>query len=428
MIKRITEILEANKRGEERGIFSICSAHPMVIEASFEHSLTKGYPLLIESTSNQVDQFGGYTGMTPSNFREYIYEIARRKNFPLDNLILGGDHLGPNVWQKMDSTTAMKNASDQVAAYSAAGFEKLHIDTSMFLGNENFDSEEEEIKTKSKRAAELIEIAENKSSVEKIYIIGSDVPPPGGAKITDESNNEIIHITSKESIEMTLFYTNKYLNEIGLSDVKEKIAAIVVQPGVEFNNDSVDIFEISKAKEQVNFINNLYKIVYEAHSTDFQPEESLKQLVKNHYSILKVGPWLTYAYREALIGLENIEEILFESGLIDSRSEVTSMLTNVLYKNNKYWKEHYKPEDRINLIYSYSDRLRYYWNEPEIMNSVNKLIANLSQIHIPEILISQFLPNQYSEVASRKIENNPKEIIKSKIKEVLDKYSKSCGY
>lgn len=73
-------------------------------------------PLLIEATSNQVDQFGGYTGMTPADFRGFVCQLADSLNFPQDALILGGDHLGPNRWQNLPAAQAMANADDLIKA------------------------------------------------------------------------------------------------------------------------------------------------------------------------------------------------------------------------------------------------------------------------------------------------------------------------
>lgn len=81
-------------------------------------------PLLVEATSNQVDQFGGYTGMTPADFCGFIYHLTDTLGFPRDGLILGGDHLGPNRWQHLPVAQAMAHADDLIKSYVAAGFKK----------------------------------------------------------------------------------------------------------------------------------------------------------------------------------------------------------------------------------------------------------------------------------------------------------------
>ncbi|SFM59064.1 D-tagatose-1,6-bisphosphate aldolase subunit GatZ/KbaZ, partial [Pleomorphomonas diazotrophica] len=119
-----------------RGIPSICSAHPVVIEAAMRHAGRLGLPVLIEATCNQVNQDGGYTGMTPGDFRDFVEVIAKRLGFPFERVILGGDHLGPNPWKKLPATEAMDKAKVMIDAFARAGFTKLHLDTSMGCAGE----------------------------------------------------------------------------------------------------------------------------------------------------------------------------------------------------------------------------------------------------------------------------------------------------
>ena len=129
----VDEILRAQKRGEVRGITSICSAHPWVLKTA----LRGRRPVLIESTCNQVNQFGGYTGMNPLDFASFVRRLAAENNFPPERIILGGDHLGPSPWQDETSEGAMTHAVGMVQAYIQAGFTKIHLDTSMRLGGDN---------------------------------------------------------------------------------------------------------------------------------------------------------------------------------------------------------------------------------------------------------------------------------------------------
>jgi D-tagatose-1,6-bisphosphate aldolase subunit GatZ/KbaZ len=96
----LPELIAAHKRGMPVGIYRLCSAHPFVVEAGVQQALEDEVPLLIESTANQVNQQGGYTSMTPADFRRYVEGIADRLGFPHEQLILGGDHLGPYPWQQ----------------------------------------------------------------------------------------------------------------------------------------------------------------------------------------------------------------------------------------------------------------------------------------------------------------------------------------
>lgn len=68
-------LIARHKAGEHIGICSVCSAHPLVIEAALAFDLSSTRKVLIEATSNQVNQFGGYTGMTPADFRELFLRL-----------------------------------------------------------------------------------------------------------------------------------------------------------------------------------------------------------------------------------------------------------------------------------------------------------------------------------------------------------------
>ena len=119
-----------------RGITSVCSAHPLVIEAALRRGKSESAAVLIEATCNQVNQEGGYTGMTPADFRRFVEEIAARIAFPAEQLILGGDHLGPNPWKALPAEEALARAEAMIAAYVDAGFRKIHLDTSMGCAGE----------------------------------------------------------------------------------------------------------------------------------------------------------------------------------------------------------------------------------------------------------------------------------------------------
>ena len=174
-----------NLRTENKGICSICSANEYVLRAAFRKAIKDETTLLIESTSNQVDQFGGYTGMTPDKFVDYVRNFADSTDFPTERLILGGDHLGPNAWQKEPAEIAMEKAGELIHQYVQAGYIKIHLDTSMRCEDDPGNPEDPlDVAIIAERAAQLCEIAENAGSGSKqpLYIIGTDVPIPGGAQ------------------------------------------------------------------------------------------------------------------------------------------------------------------------------------------------------------------------------------------------------
>jgi D-tagatose-1,6-bisphosphate aldolase subunit GatZ/KbaZ len=423
ILKRIRE----NKCGNASGIFSVCSSNKYVIEAAIKDAKKNNNFLLIEATSNQVNQFGGYTGFTPSRFRDEVRKICYEFDFPEENLILGGDHLGPHVWKNESEEEAMLKAKELVTAYVSAGYIKIHLDASSKCktdGSPDFPLEPEII---AERTAELCAAAESeltkKGMTEKpLYIIGTDVPPPGGA----QAEHSVIKITRPDEVHKTLELTYKAFLKRNLSDAWSRVIAIVVQPGVEFGNSDIHEYDSSAVLPLVQFIKSQPDIIYEAHSTDYQRINSLKDMVSNHFAILKVGPWLTFAFREAIFALSKIEQEWLGCSRSARLSNILNLLENSMISNPHYWKNYYiGSEGELAFLrkYSLSDRIRYYWTENSVIESLSILIRNLRNSPTPLQVISQYLPEQFDLIMNGELENDPVQMIYSKINKVLNIYN-----
>lgn len=107
----VQEIVMRNKAGRGVGIFSCCSANRDVVKAVLVKAQKTKTIALIESTSNQVNQEGGYTGMTTADFRDFVYDIADSINLDRRRIVLGGDHLGPLPWTDLPEAEAMEKAA-----------------------------------------------------------------------------------------------------------------------------------------------------------------------------------------------------------------------------------------------------------------------------------------------------------------------------
>ncbi|WP_313018387.1 class II D-tagatose-bisphosphate aldolase non-catalytic subunit, partial [Atlantibacter hermannii] len=223
------------KSGLPVGICSVCSAHPLVIEAALLFDLQTERKVLIEATSNQVNQFGGYTGMKPDQFRDFVLAIADKVGFPHARLILGGDHLGPNCWQGEDAESALLKSEVLIEQHVRAGFTKIHIDTSMSCADDPVPLLPV---TVAQRAARLCQVAERVATDEQkqhiTYVVGTEVPVPGGEKEAIKS----VHITTPEAAMETIQTHYDAFAKLDLHDAIERIIAIVVQPGVEFDHSS----------------------------------------------------------------------------------------------------------------------------------------------------------------------------------------------
>ena len=411
----LDEIVAAQKRGQAKGITSVCSAHREVIKQTLKVSKTFRVCSLIEATCNQVNQFGGYTGMTPEKFVDYVRDIAAENDFPFEKVILGGDHVGPNVWQGEPADTAMDKAKVLVRDYVQAGFTKIHLDCSMRLANDPHGPLDVEVS--AKRAAQLAKVAEEFAGegprFTLRYVIGTEVPIPGGATEHEDS----ILVTRVVDAQQTLEVTRAAFLREGLVEAWEKVIGLVVQPGVEFGDDFVHPYQTQAARELSKFIEN-WPIVYEAHSTDYQTRDALKNLVQDQFAILKVGPALTFAFREAIFVLARIENELFPEG---QRSNIIQVLEQAMLKQPKYWKKYYRgneAEQAFKRNYSLSDRIRYYWAQPGVEYSLSRLMQNLGDEVLPYSLLSEFAG----------VTNlSATEIIEYMINRVLENYLGACG-
>ncbi|MEP2651935.1 MAG: D-tagatose-bisphosphate aldolase, class II, non-catalytic subunit [Paraglaciecola sp.] len=422
-MEALLQMVQRHKAGEVTGVYSVCSSHPLVIEASMRHALKQGETLVIEATSNQVNQDGGYTGMRPNDFCNLVFSIADTVGLPRNRIIMGGDHLGPNCWQDLTAEEAMQKSDILIADYIKAGFRKIHLDCSMSCSDDPVPLGDDLV---ALRAARLCAVAEQTwqqvGGEAPVYIIGTEVPVPGGAQ---EGLDELTP-TSVEAATETIAIHKHAFFDAGLKLTWPRIIALVVQPGVEFDHHKVMAFKPEKAQALSQNIENDPLMIYEAHSTDYQTAEHLADLVKGHFAILKVGPWLTYALREACWALDLIEQEWIEQA---NRANLKQTLLQAMQDKPVYWKKYYSQdtkEQALDCQYSLSDRIRYYWPQPEVTASLNKLIENLDNTPPPLTLVSQYLPNQYGAIVNGEIGTSTKELIFHKISEVLAQYSAAC--
>jgi D-tagatose-1,6-bisphosphate aldolase subunit GatZ/KbaZ len=419
-MRPILDLIARHKAGARCGIFSVCSAHPLVIEATFRHAQRHGTPFaLIEATSNQVNQDGGYTGMRPAAFRDLVHGIADRTGFARDRILLGGDHLGPNAWQALAAEDAMQRSEVLTDSYARAGFRKIHLDCSMSCAGDPVPLPGETI---ALRAARLCAVAERvfaqAGGEPPVYVIGTEVPVPGGGA----EDLDTLAVTTPDAARATMETHHALFAKAGLADAWRRVIALVVQPGVEFDHRKAIAYAPEKAQALSRMIEDYDGKLFEAHSTDYQTRSALAQLVQDHFTILKVGPALTFALREALWGLDAIEREWIE---VESCSNFRKIALARMKAEPRYWAKYYHARGAaldFDLQYSLSDRIRYYWSDPEIMRAQSVLFANLRQHPPPPALISQYLPIAHRALSEGSVENNPAGLAMAHVCAVLDDY------
>lgn len=409
------------------GIPSFCTASDLVIEACLKQAMRFDDYVLVEATANQVNQFGGYTGMKPADYRDFVYKIADGIGFPKEKIILGGDHLGPLTWQNENEKEAMEKSIELVKLFVLAGFKKIHLDTSMRVADDPRDEMLSD-ETIARRGAILYEACEeayqellkkNPDEVRPAFIIGSEVPIPGGAQEAEDS----ISVTKPAAVEETLRVYKEQFEKRGLKNAFDNIIGIVVQPGVEFGDADVFHYDRTNAAELTRAMKKYDNVVLEGHSTDYQSPKGLKEMVEDGIAILKVGPALTFSLREGLFALSMMEKILVPE---KDRANFIEVMEETMLKNPGNWQKHYHGSEEelfIKRKYSFSDRCRYYFAQPEIKEAIDKLFANMSKVEIPLSMLRQYMPQQYIKVRDGVLSLDPKDLVEDCVVHLVEDYN-----
>ncbi len=408
------DTLAKNLAGAPVGIVSVCSAHPLVLDATLARAARDGNSVLIEATCNQVNQDGGYTGQTPAAFRDALFARADAAGVPKGSVLLGGDHLGPNPWRHLPAEAAMERARVLVDAYARAGYSKLHLDASMACAG---DPHVLPAATIAARAADLARVAEAAAPTPPVYVVGTEVPTPGGAR----DDEPALHVTEPADVRATLDLHRAAFAAAGCAPAMERVCAIVVQPGVEFSQHGVEAFDPVAARTLSTLAAELGGAVFEAHSTDYQTGTALAGLVRGHFAVLKVGPQLTWALREAAFALDAIAAELTGAAIL------RPALDAAMDADPRWWRGYVEPADRAGRAFGLSDRVRYYWPAPVVATAWAGLLRALSAVAIPWPVLAQYLPFEAAMVRAGALAAEPLPLLTAHVDRVLATYAAAAG-
>ena len=374
------EVLLSVAADKGRALPSWCTAHPETLAAILSAYANDDVAVLIEATCNQVNQDGGYTGMTPGDFRRFVERLSVAAKVDPGRIILGGDHLGPNPWRHLSADKAMRKAGDLVKAYVDAGYAKIHLDASMRCADDAVLCEAEI----AERAADLCAIAEAAGGGACVYVVGTEVPIPGGETTPLSAHS----VTPAANVSRTLDLHAKAFAARGVASAMQRVAAIVVQPGVDFNNESVLAFDKAAAAPLAQALAKHPGVAFEAHSTDFQSDAALADLVGLGCAFLKVGPELTFAFREAAFALAASERPF--SGLGDS--EIVRALEAAMEAEPADWRPYVAKgaNERVDRLFGLSDRVRYYWGKPGVQAALHALMQRRDAAPVHAGVLRQF--------------------------------------
>ena len=372
----VTDIVAQNRAGTAIALASVCSAQRDVLKASLLLAKAQGRPILVEATSNQVNQFGGYTGMTPAEFIAYVRDLACDLAVDPPLVGFGGDASGPQVWRSAEAGTAMGQARDLMRAYVEAGFTKIHLDCSEGCAGEPAQVDDE---LSAARAADLAAVCEEYAPDPGAlsYIVGTEVPPPGGARV--EESGQSITPTRPERARHTLDCHHKAFKAAGQEAAWPRVVGLVVQPGLEFAPTHIDRFDMRAPDALSDALDGSPGIAFEAHSTDYQHDEVFPELARRHFAVLKVGPALTFAYRQALYALDEMSEWLDPTR---SGRAISDTMEKLMLATPAHWQKHYDGDDEAlhhQRHFGFADRIRYYWPEAAAQAAIADLFAALDR-------------------------------------------------
>ena len=155
--------------------------------------------------------------------------------------------------------------------------------------------------------------------------------------------------------------------------------ALVVQPGVEFGSEP-SAPTTGQAAASWTWLEPQRPLLFEAHSTDYQSAAALAGLVSDHFAILKVGPALTHAFREAVFELEGERARAARRYAGAGLSRLRETLERAMSDDPSHWRRlrrRREPRAAYLAAFGYSDRVRYYWARPDGARRADRLLANL---------------------------------------------------
>lgn len=405
--------MKINKILKKNALPSFCTGNIDVLNSIMLFCHLNKLPCLIECTSNQVNQKGGYTKKTPKKFIKQIFDLRRKIKLNKNQLFLGGDHLGPLPWKSEKKNIALRNSINLIESFLKEKFCKIHIDTSIKCKDDNFLNNEIILQ----RTKDILKNSKIKKKIKnKFIVIGSEVPLSGSG------DSKKIVLTNSTQIQKESLKFRQILRELNLKNNTK--FGLVVEPGMKYMHTSIKKPNLKKFTDKMKFsVRNNF--VFEAHSTDYQPLSVLRKLTQNNFKFLKVGPELTYHYSRSLFYMQSLE-VRFS---FKKRSDIKNKILNTMKNNKKYWKNYYLSEKSKLLLNSNLDRMRYYLNFKSVESSINILKENVNTIQKEELIkiLENNLKKDFMNYQSKNLSNF--ETLKLVfISKSLKKYFIACGY
>lgn len=419
MPERLLALREDRRLGRVRALAAVCSSHPLVLRAALEEARVQEGPLLVEAAGELAGPLGGTPRRTPAEFALLVHTLAREAGFPPQRILLGADGLGPAPWRHLEAERAMARACTLVEACVDAGFRKLHLDAGASCQGDPDPLPEYQAALRTAalcRAAEGA-FARSGRGAPPVYVVGSERPSEDG----------FARITTPEEWDRTLDLQADAWRQEGLAEAWGRVVAAVAQPGIGFTDAAVDGYDPRRVAGLDKAIARRFPWTAEARSTDYQRPEALGALVRDGFGILKVGPWLTFACREALFALEDLVGDLRQSDPEIPAIRLREVLDQAIRRDPVPWKRPPTPRERsLGRLFSFSDRSRHHWTDPEVAAEVERLL-DATHTRLPRQLLGLHLPLALDAVLDGRLAPEGAAIVRHEIRRVLESYRAACA-
>ncbi len=408
----IQSVIEQNRDGATIGLPCFCTANEMVLRTLFECCATHDVPAVIEASSNQVNQDGGYTGMSAADFSQWIGLLSAEYGVANERLVMSGAHLGPRPWSHLSPKDALDKTKNLVKDFAAAGFRKIHLDAPVACNEE----QQPDLQTLATRTARLCEIAEKHSPHpdQLVYVLTAPMTEPAFESNFSTEAHRAPPATNAEQLNTTLAAYQEAFIKQGLRHAWTKVVSIDAYLGIGFDHFSVHPLRENPIRRLSTEIMKHDGLSLSATSVDYQSSRNLSTLVENHVVFLKTGPELTFRMRESIFALATIAQQI----AVTDTPDIIAVIDSAIIEHPADWAPYFTGDIAIRKQlhhYSFSDRLRYYWNFPDVRSQLLKFISSLDTIKLPEALVSQhFLAKEFGTLdipASQLIHGNVKQSI-----------------
>ena len=187
-------------------------------------------------------------GHAPRGFQPLRARASRRGSAcRREQVLLGGDHLGPNCWQDLPAEAAMAKSEQLIADYVARGLSQdssglLHV----LCGRSDAAHRRGRGGASGAACAPLPSRPGSAPAAKPpVYVVGTEVPVPGGAQealtelaLTDPAGRHRNHRRPFGGVPVR-----------GTAYVWPRVIGLVVQPGVEFDHHKVIDFHAPRAAD-----------------------------------------------------------------------------------------------------------------------------------------------------------------------------------